>query len=154
MDNGQLTIDSDKKFGMVFLTGGTGMLGAHLLLDLTRSGAKVRALKRKSSDLPTVKRIFSWYSQDADRLFQQIEWFEGDLLDKTILREGLVGIDTVIHAAAKVSFNPRDRATMIQENAEGTANLVDLAIDMNIQRFCHVSSIAALGRSGVRVAGQ
>ena len=130
---------------MIFLTGGTGMLGAHLLLDLTRSGAKVRALKREGSDLPTVKKIFSWYSQDADRLFQQIEWFEGDLLDKTILSEGLDGVDTIIHAAAKISFNPRDRATMIQENAEGTANLVDLAIDLKIQRFCHVSSIAALG---------
>lgn len=130
---------------MIFLTGGTGMLGAHLLLDLTESGAKVRALKRKNSDLPAVNKIFSWYSKDADRLFRQIEWFEGDLLDKTNLREGLNGIDTVIHAAAKVSFDPRDRATMIQENSEGTANLVDLAIDLKVQRFCHVSSIAALG---------
>ncbi len=130
---------------MIFITGGTGMVGAHLLLDLTRSGAKVRALKRKNSDLPAVKKIFSWYTKDADRLFQQIEWFEGDLLDKTTLREGLGGIDTVIHAAAKISFDTRDRSAMMQDNTEGTANLIDLAIDMNIQRFCHVSSIAALG---------
>ncbi len=138
---------------MIFLTGGTGMLGAHLLLDLTRSGAKVRALKRKNSDLTTVKKIFSWYSKESDRLFQQIEWIEGELTDKTSLHEGMAGIDTIIHAAAKVSFDPRDRYIMLSDNAEGTANLVDLALELKIPRFCHVSSIATLGDqdSGVPV---
>lgn len=130
---------------MIFLTGGTGMLGAHLLLDLTKSGVNVRALRRKNSDLATVRKIFSWYSDEADWLFQKIEWVEGDLLDKTDLREAINGADTVIHAAAKVSFDPRDRETMLYENLEGTANLVDLAIEFKIPRFCHVSSIAALG---------
>ncbi len=130
---------------MIFLTGGTGMLGTHLLLDLTRSGVNVRALKRKDSDLPAVKKIFSWYTEDADLLYSQIEWFEGDLLDKSSLREGMEGADAVVHAAAKVSFDPRDRATMLYENAEGTACMVDLAMELNIPRFCHVSSVAALG---------
>jgi len=130
---------------MIFLTGGTGMLGAHLLYDLTRSGAKVRALKRKESDLATAGKIFSWYSRDSDRLFSQIEWFEGDLLDKISLEEGLEGVETVVHSAAKVSFDPRDKALMLHENAEGTANLVDLAVALKIRRFCHVSSVAALG---------
>ena len=153
MDNGQLTIDSDKKFGMIFLTGGTGMLGAHLLFDLTTQGVKVRALRRENSDLTTVKKIFSWYSPESDRLFQQIEWFDGDLTDKASLREGMAGIAAVIHAAAKVSFDPHDRLTMLSDNAEGTANLVDLAIELKIPRFCHVSSIATLGDqdSGVPV---
>ena len=65
------------------------MLGAHLLLDLTKSGAKVRALKRTNSDLSVVRKIFSWYSSEADMLFQQIEWFEGDMLDKSSLRLSL-----------------------------------------------------------------
>jgi nucleoside-diphosphate-sugar epimerase len=130
---------------MIFLTGGTGMLGAHLLLDLTKSGNKVRALKRKNSDLPVVKKIFSWYTSDADLLFAQIEWMEGDLMDRNSLREAMKGAETIIHAAAKVSFLPADRESMLSENIEGTANLVDLALELNIQRFCQVSSIAALG---------
>ncbi|MEI7830892.1 MAG: NAD-dependent epimerase/dehydratase family protein [Prolixibacteraceae bacterium] len=130
---------------MIFLTGGTGMLGAHLLLDLTKSGIPVRALKRKNSDLPAVKKIFYWYTADADKLFAQIEWVEGDLMDKNSLREAIKGADTIIHAAAKVSFDPRDRETMLHENVEGTANLVDLALELNIQRFCQVSSVSALG---------
>lgn len=130
---------------MIFLTGGTGMLGAHLLLDLTRSGVKVRALRRRNSDLSTVKKIFSWYDARVEQLFNQIEWCEGDLLDPLSLRDALEGIDAVIHAAAKVSFDPRDRSAMLYENPLGTATLVDLAIELKIPRFCHVSSIATLG---------
>jgi dihydroflavonol-4-reductase len=138
---------------MIFLTGGTGMLGAHLLLDLTKNGANVRALKRRNSDLPAVKKIFSWYTEDVEKLLAQIEWVDGDLMDKTSLREAMAGADAVIHAAAKVSFDPRDRETMLHENVEGTANMVDLALELGIQRFCHVSSIAALGNqdSGIPV---
>jgi nucleoside-diphosphate-sugar epimerase len=130
---------------MIFLTGGTGMLGAHLLFDLTNSGEKVRALKRKNSDLLPVKKIFSWYSDNSEQLFRQIEWREGDMLDKSSLREGMEGADAVIHAAARLSFDPRDRVAMLHENAEGTRYLVDLAIELGIPKFCHVSSVAALG---------
>lgn len=121
------------------------MLGAHLLLDLTKNGSKVRALKRKNSDLPAVKKIFSWYSSESDKLFGQIEWVEGDLRDRSFLTEALEGVETVIHAAAKVSFHPKDRLPMLYENIEGTASLVDAALEMKIKRFCHVSSIASLG---------
>jgi len=121
------------------------MLGAHLLLDLTRSGVKVRALKRKNSDLATVEKIFSWYTEDAEKLFRQIDWVEGDLLDRLSLKKAMDGADYVIHAAAKISFLPSDRIAMLHENVEGTANLVDAALTLKVKRFCHVSSIAALG---------
>jgi nucleoside-diphosphate-sugar epimerase len=138
---------------MIFLTGGTGMVGAHLLLDLTRSGVKVRALKRKNSDLTTAEKIFSWYTENSKELFKEIEWMEGDLLDPLSLKNAMEGADYVIHAAAKVSFLPSDRMSMLHENVEGTANLVDAALAQKVKRFCHVSSIAALGDhdSGVPV---
>ncbi len=138
---------------MIFLTGGTGMLGAHLLLDLTRSGTKVRALRRKNSDLKSVRKIFGWYSSEAESLLERIEWLEGDLMDPASLREAMQGVDTVIHAAAKVSFDPHDKEAMLRENAAGTANLVDLSVELGIPIFCHVSSVAALGdhQSGIPV---
>ncbi|MCX6220503.1 MAG: NAD-dependent epimerase/dehydratase family protein [Bacteroidia bacterium] len=129
---------------MIFLTGGTGMVGAHLLLDLTRSGVKVRALKRKNSDLVTVEKIFSWYTENSKELFNKIDWVEGDLLDSLSLKIAMEDTDYVIHAAAKVSFLPSDRMAILHENVEGTANLIDVAIELKIRRFCHVSSIAAL----------
>lgn len=130
---------------MIFVTGGTGMVGAHLLYDLVQKGEKVRALKRTGSDTEKTKKIFSFYSSDYQLLFQRIEWVEGDILDKERLYELLKGIDQVYHAAAMVSFDPKDHLEMAQNNCEGTANLVDVALSMQIPRFCYVSSIAAIG---------
>lgn len=121
------------------------MVGAHLLLDLAGSGKRVRALKRSQSDLSTVKKVFSWYASEPEELFSRIEWFEGELLDRFSLAEGMAGSSTVIHAAARVSFNPADDAAVLEENVEGTINMVTLAADLGVSRFCHVSSIAALG---------
>jgi nucleoside-diphosphate-sugar epimerase len=130
---------------MVFVTGGTGMVGAHLLYDLVIKGEKVRALKRPGSSILRTEKIFACYSVEYHALMQNIEWVEGDILEKESLRELLAGVDWIYHVAAIVSFDPRDRDTMIHNNCEGTSNLIDLALSMKIPRFCHVSSIAAIG---------
>ena len=44
-----------------------------------------------------------------------------------------------------VSFNRRDDKTMLRINAEATANLVDASLHAGVEKFCHVSSVAALG---------
>jgi len=130
---------------MIFVTGGTGMVGAHLLYDLVINGAEVRALKRPGSSIQRTEKIFSFYNSDYQSLMKNIEWVDGDILDKDGLRELLTGVDQIYHAAAMVSFDPRDRDLMIHNNVEGTANLVDLAFSLGVPRFCHVSSIAAIG---------
>ena len=130
---------------MIFVTGGTGMVGAHLLYDLVINGKKVRALKRPESNIRLVEKIFAYYSLEFQLLLQNIEWVEGDILDKDHLRELLSGIDQIYHMAAIISFDPKDRDIMIHNNCEGTANLVDLALSLKIPRFCYVSSIAAIG---------
>jgi dihydroflavonol-4-reductase len=136
---------------MIFVTGGTGMLGARLLLDLTSRGEKVRALKRASSDIAFVKKFFSWYSPDYESLFNHIEWFEGDIFDRESLRPVLKDVNKIFHLAATISFDPRDREQMIFNNVEATVSLVELALEEKIERFCHVSSIAALGSSAPAV---
>jgi dihydroflavonol-4-reductase len=130
---------------MIFVTGGTGLVGAHLLYDLVSRGEKVRALKRPGSSIHRTKKIFSYYSKDYLSLLQNIDWVEGDILDKDRMQQLLAGMERIYHAAAMISFDPRDRDTMIHNNCEGTANLVDLALLLRIPRFCHVSSISAIG---------
>lgn len=130
---------------MIFVTGGTGMVGAHLLFDLVTKGAEVRALKRPRSNIRRTEKIFSYYSSEYQSLMKKIEWVEGDILEKDDLRDLLAGIDQIYHVAAIVSFDPQDRETMIHNNCEGTANLVDLALALQIPKFCHVSSVAAIG---------
>ena len=127
---------------MIFLTGGTGLVGAHILLKLTESGQKVKALKRKRSSLTVIKNIFSHYKKT--NLLQSIKWIEGDLLDLFSLQEGINGCNTVIHCAAIVSFNPKDFKKMMKINVEGTANIVNICLENNIDKLAYISSIATL----------
>lgn len=132
---------------MIFVTGGTGLVGAHLLFELTNTGHKVRALKRKNSNTEQVLKTFGYYSKKARKLYNQIEWVEGDMLDYFSLEGLFDDVSEIYHCAAIVSFESRERAKMIANNVEGTANLVNIALEKKVKKFCHVSSIAALGKT-------
>jgi dihydroflavonol-4-reductase len=131
---------------MIFVTGGTGLVGSHLLYDLVRSGKTVRALKRKHSNTGNVEKVFSYYSDQYKALFKKIEWMDADLMDIYSLLPALDGVEYVYHCAAMVSFEPKHQEEMMRANIEGTTNLVNAALTKNIKKFCHVSSIATLGR--------
>lgn len=131
---------------MILVTGGTGLVGSHLLYDLVRSGKAVRALKRKHSNTRNVEKVFSYYTDQSAALFKKIEWVDADLLDIYSLLPAMDGVDYVYHCAAMVSFEPKHEEEMMRSNIEGTANMVNAALTKNIKKFCHVSSIATLGR--------
>lgn len=132
---------------MILVTGGTGLLGTHLLYDLIRSGNKVRVLKRAGSNISNVKKVFSYYSSDTETLLKNIEWMDADLLDIYSLMDAMEGITEVYHCAAMVSFEKKHEAEMMRINVEGTSNMVNAALEKSIRKFCHVSSIASLGRA-------
>lgn len=129
---------------MILLTGGTGMLGAHLALELLRNGKQIRALRRPGSSTAIAEAIFRYYG--AADLFPRIAWIEGDVLDVLALQEALLGVTGVVHAAALVSFAPADRDLLWRINGEGTGNVVNAALDAGVHRFVHISSVAALGQ--------
>ena len=122
------------------------MVGSHLLLELLRSGESVRALKRNTSDIEQVKRIFSWYDRAAEELFENIRWVEGDMLDIFSLEEAMEGVDEVYHCAGLVSYYRKDRFKLQRINHFGTTNLVNAALRAGIGKLCHVSSVSALGK--------
>lgn len=131
---------------MIFVTGGTGLVGSHLLYELASRGRRVRAMKRDGSNTELVKRLFYWYDPDkGEDLFDDIQWVEGDLNDLVSLEEAMQGVKQIYHCAAMVSFLPEDRQLMSKVNVEGTANLVNVALLNGIEKFCHCSSVAALG---------
>ena len=132
---------------MVFVTGGTGLLGAHVLVELSKRNQAIKALKRHSASTNMTEAIFHFYFKEkAKTLFNKIEWVEGDILDITSLKIALQNCNTIYHCAGKVSFHKKDFHAMMKSNKEGTANLVNLAIAIGIEKFCHVSSTAAIGR--------
>lgn len=130
---------------MILVTGGTGLVGSHVLFDLCRSGERVRAIKRSNSSVENVKKVFSYYTSDAEKLVQNIYWVDADLMDVPSLMDAMEGITEVFHCAAMVSFEAKHEEQMMAINGEGTANMVNAALAKGVKKFCHVSSVAAIG---------
>ncbi len=131
---------------MVLVTGATGLVGSHLVYSLLKSGKSVRAIKRQNSTTQQVEKVFSYYSDNSKDLFKKIDWVDADLMDVYSLLSAMDGIDQVYHCAAKVSFEKKYEREMMQTNVEGTVNMVNAALTKGIKKFCHVSSIATLGK--------
>ena len=134
-------------YGMILVTGGTGLVGAHLLYALLQKHQRVRATHRASSDLLAVKKVFSFYTEKTDSLFLKIEWVEANITQIPALTLAFKDITKVYHCAAFISFNPKKYPALKKANIEGTANVVNLCLANHIQKLCYVSSIAALGKT-------
>lgn len=129
---------------MILVTGGTGLVGAHLLLYLVENDAKkLRAIYRSPEAIEKTKSLFKLYKKAE--LFSKIEWIQGDILDVPSLEKAFEKVDFVYHCAGLISFDPNDEESLRKINIEGTANIVNFCIDKNVKKLCHVSSIAALG---------
>ena len=121
-------------------------MGSHLLYDLARGDKKIRALYRKKSHIKKTREIFSFYTDTPEDIINEIEWVKADVNDIAQIDLALDGISEVYHCAGVVSFNKKDHDKMMKTNVEGTANMVNLSLEKNISKFCHVSSIASFGR--------
>ncbi len=117
---------------MILVTGSAGLLGKELLSQLLAQGKQVRALYNKTP-LPDIHN-------------DQLEQIQCNILDVIGLEEAMQGIDQVYHCAAIVTFNPKRKRELYQVNIEGTANVVNVALDAGVKKMVHVSSVAALGR--------
>ena len=120
---------------MILVTGASGIVGHFVVKDLVSAGHKIRAIKRANSN---IESLAPWNNS--------IEWVEADLLDLTALEKAFIGVERIIHCAALVSFHKEDKAEMMNVNVNGTANMVNLALEYKVEKFIHVSSVAALGR--------
>ncbi|MBN4085018.1 NAD-dependent epimerase/dehydratase family protein [Flavobacteriaceae bacterium AH-315-B10] len=130
---------------MILVTGGTGLVGSHLLYKLVEKGYKVRATYRSKKKIDAARHVFSYYTKQVDVLFSKIEWVEVHLNDIPALTIAFKSVSKVYHCAALVSFDPNDYLTLRRINIEGTANIVNLCLANNIEKLCYVSSIAAIG---------
>ena len=130
---------------MIFVTGGTGLVGSHILLELSQKGEQFKALKRDSSSLSICENIFKHYN--AEDLFEKINWVVGDVNDIPSLTDGMQDCEQLIHCAAVISFQSSDAELLKKVNIEGTANVMNVALSSGVKKVGFVSSIAALGRN-------
>lgn len=131
---------------MIYVTGGTGLLGSHLLVELTKEDGLIRAIYRSEKKLNQTKQIFRYYFKNNWEFhFSKIEWIKGDLLDIPFLLESMSDCEFVYHCAALVSFHKKDFNELIKLNREGTANIVNACLAVGVRKLCYVSSTAAIG---------
>lgn len=128
---------------MILVTGGTGLVGAHLLLRLAENEAAVRAIYRNDDGVEKTKSLFKQHQKE--NLFSKIDWVKADITDVPSLETAFQNVDYVYHCAGFISFDPNDEEKLRKINIEGTANMVNFCLAYNIKKLCHVSSIAAFG---------
>ncbi|MEE9362583.1 MAG: NAD-dependent epimerase/dehydratase family protein [Cellulophaga sp.] len=131
---------------MILVTGGTGLVGAHLLFTLVKNGEVVTVIHRKESNLLCVKKVFSYYTDQYEILFEKINWIVADIANIPELEIAFKNITYVYHCAALISFNPKDYDQLKETNVIGTTNIVNLCIANGIKKLCYVSSVATIGK--------
>jgi dihydroflavonol-4-reductase len=117
---------------MILVTGGAGLLGKELITRLLNEGKTVRAIYNKTA-------LVDFHSDN-------LQQFQCDILDVVGLEEAMKGVEQVYHCAAIITFNPGRKQEMFKINIEGTANVVNAALDAGVKKMVYVSSVAALGR--------
>jgi dihydroflavonol-4-reductase len=118
---------------MIFVTGGTGFLGRHLVPVLSRAGYPLRVLTRSPQMHPWLHR------------YPGVEVVPGNLVDVESYVAALEGCRYVIHAGGKFRMWG-DEKTFLDNNVKGTALLLSALRDLPIERLIYVSTIAVLGR--------
>lgn len=129
-----------------FITGSTGLVGGHLLVQLYLKGDRIKALIRPKASFEQLRLISDFYNVPFQELHRAVNWVYGDTLDYVNLKETLPGTDVVYHCAGLVSFGKGNRDSLLRTNVQGTANMVDAALLAGVKHFNYISSIAALGK--------
>jgi len=122
-------------YKMILVTGASGLVGLHLIKQLSEENIPIRALYYSS-----IPKLLD------NTIEKNIEWFQCDVLDIISLEKAFTSITNVYHCAAMVSYDQRLHEKMKEVNIEGTANVVNFSIEKNIKKLIHVSSIAAIGK--------
>ena len=116
---------------MILVTGGSGLVGSELISQLLAQGNKIKAIY--NSTRLTISH-------------QNLIPVKCDILDTAALEEAMQGVTQLYHCAAMVSFSAKNKDQLLKINIEGTANVVNAALDAGVTKMVHVSSVSALGR--------
>ena len=115
------------------ITGAAGFVGAAVLRELLKKGHKVKALVRQSSVLDNLKNL-------------DVEIVQGDLKDRSSLKKSLKDCKYLFHVAADYRLWVPKPEEIYQNNVTGTENLMEEALNSEIEKVIYTSSVAVLGK--------
>jgi UDP-glucose 4-epimerase len=119
------------------VTGGAGFIGSHIAQGLLEEGHTVRVLDN----------LCTGFRKNVDAISKDIEFFEGDICDESIVAQALKGVDTVFHQAALASV-PLSIEKPLESHracATGTLNMLHQSSKAGVRRFIYASSSSAYG---------
>lgn len=117
---------------VVFLTGGTGFIGAHVARALLARGEEVRCLVRPGSFRSNLAAL-------------DVRLVEGDLTSPEAFEPKLVGVDILYHCAADYRLDAPDPSVLYRVNVDGTDRLLAASARAGVGRVVYTSSVGALG---------
>jgi dihydroflavonol-4-reductase len=117
----------------IVITGISGLVGLALAKKYKQAGWQVTGTIQKGSIVSEELMAF--------------QIFEGDIKDELFLEEVFRGTDLIIHTAAVVSFDRRDKKIMYRTNVLGTKAVVDVCLSLKTPKLVYISSVAAFGRN-------
>ena len=127
----------DKK---VLVTGAGGFIGSHLTERLVELGARTRAFVHYNS-------MGTWGWLDHSPLKAEIEVIAGDITDRDSVRKAVQGVDVVFHLAALIGipYSYHAPVSYVRTNVEGTLNVLQAALEANVERVVHTSTSEVYG---------
>lgn len=116
-----------------FVTGAGDLVGLNLIEVLQSSGWEVKGLAGPEGHVEYLDRL-------------GVEYTQGDLGSLKVMRQAMPDkVDAVFHAVHNVSLWSKDAEMQTRANVKGTQVIVQVALEKNIKRFIHTSSIVAYG---------
>jgi nucleoside-diphosphate-sugar epimerase len=127
----------------VFVTGGTGFIGGHVVRRLRQRGDDVRALVRNPDKGGPLTEL-------------GCELTPGALSDKDAIRAGMEGCDAAIHGAAmyEVGIPQSQHRAMYEANVIGTENVLRSALEAKLPRVVYISTVGAFGNTKRQVVDE
>jgi nucleoside-diphosphate-sugar epimerase len=127
----------------VLVTGGSGFIGAHCIVQLLAAGHRVRATVRNLNREPDVRAMLKrGGAEPGDRL----SFAAADLEKDAGWPEAVVGCDFVLHVASPLPHSvPKHEDELIVPAREGTLRVLRAARDAGVKRVVLTSSFAAIG---------
>lgn len=118
----------------VFVTGGNGFIGAHLVAKLRARGDEVICLLRDPAK-----------AKDLRQTGAQV--VKGDITDPDSMRAAMRGADAVFHLAGLYKFGPKFIPQMRAINVDGARNVLTMAAELGVPKIIHTSTIGVFGNT-------
>ncbi|MFC2105532.1 SDR family NAD(P)-dependent oxidoreductase [Candidatus Bipolaricaulota bacterium] len=128
--------------GKYLVTGAGGFIGSHLVEELVKLGAKVRALAHYNSrnDWGAIELL-------PKEVRQELEVIVGDVQDPFAIRKSVQGCDIVFHLAALIAipYSYIAPESYVNTNVKGTLNVLQACLDDGVEKVVHTSTSEAYG---------